>query len=159
MPPKSLSRALGCFAVSVVLLQLFGCHGTTEPTVANGVTVRIQTDQRRYSFSTDQGVHVTMVNTGSQPVYTELPSFFVSLERMQDGRWQSAGVWYAIVAVAPRVVPFATGDSLPARVSMLSSVLRHNGTYRFVYQLYEDSRLSQPLPPNLLRSNTFEVVD
>ncbi len=160
MSPKSLSRAPAYFAVPVVLLQLVGCHGTTGPAVATGVDVRIQTDRRQYSASTDPGVHVSMVNVGSEPVYAVLPSAFVSLEMLEDGRWRQLGGWYGTLAVAPGVVTFATGDSLPApELSLQSFLLRHNGTYRFVYQLYEDAQATRALPQSLVSSNAFEVVD
>ncbi|MGH7612582.1 MAG: hypothetical protein ACREMW_00890 [Gemmatimonadales bacterium] len=146
-----------------MLILVLGCKAYTEPATAplgvNGIEVKIQTDQRAYSFSSDSRVHVSMANVGTEPVYAPLPSFFVRLEIQRERDWQALGAWYGILAVAPRVVPFLTGDTLPADLPLTSSVLRSPGVYRFVYEVYEDSELSRLLPRRLLLSNAFEIVE
>ena len=105
-------------------------------------------------------VHVRLVNRGPELIYTEFPSFNVSLQKQSGLVWVDLGAfWYDILAVVPRLAVLAPGDTLHSiPLSTLSSGLRAPGRYRFVYTVYSDSALHQLLPLDARVSNVFEVV-
>jgi hypothetical protein len=135
----------------------FACRSATDAADTQGA---IATDRPVYRIITGDVVHVRLVNRGPAPIYTEFPSFNVSLQKQRGLTWDDLGAfWYGILAVVPHLAVLAAGDTLQSiPVSTVNSHLRGPGRFRFVYTVYSDSTLHRLLPLEARISNVFDIV-
>jgi len=155
IPAPLRFRALAAF----IVVLCFNCRSPSD-TASFGLT--ILTDRPSYGIRAGDVVHVRLVNGGEQPVYTSIPSYYLSLEVQHSlGLWLNLGpFWYGTVKMAGGVLAIDPGASLDGVELSTPFAASHGygpGRYRFAYEIYSDAGLSDPLPLEARVSNTFEV--
>lgn len=143
----------------IVALAVIGlaCRSATG---AADRQLTIETDRLVYHIDSGDVVYFQLVNRKPEPIYTEIPSTYVSVQKQRGLGWVDLGpFWYGTLTVVPHVRVFAAGDSLPGvPLPTLNSRLRGPGRFRFVYTVYGDSALHQLLPLEARVSNVFDIV-
>jgi len=136
------------------------CSSATD---AAGTRLTIATDRSAYHIDSGDVVHFQLVNRGPEPIYTEIPSNYVSLQKQRGLAWVDLGsFWYGSylqVAIVPGPWMIGVGDSLPGMpLPTLNPHLRGPGRFRFVYTVYSDSALHRLLPLAARVSNVFDIA-
>ena len=144
-------------AALLICIGLAACSAATD---AGPRHLTIATDQSVYHSG--NVIRAQLVNAGPEPIYTLMPSYYVSLEQERGLEWVDLGsFWYGLYLYTPSAHAIGAGDSLPSGpLSTLSPGLSGGrGRYRFVFTVYRDKALHQLLPLETRVSNVFEIVD
>jgi len=136
------------------------CSSATD---AAGTQLTIATDRTAYHIDSGDVVRFRLVNRGPEPIYTVMPSTYVSLQKQRGLAWGDLGsFWYGSytqVAFVPGPWKIGAGDSLPGMpLPTLDPHLRGPGRFRFVYTVYSDSTLHRLLPLEARVSNVFAIA-
>ncbi len=145
----------------VIITMLTACRFNYQPAncAAGGYHVDITSDKTSYRLSPVETVRIRAVNQSACNIFYQNPSFFATLQRLENGRWKDLWPWYDIIAIVPHTIDCAPGGSIP--VMFLTTdwdYMQKPGTYAIHLKLYTDKKLKYALPDGVCRSNIFEIV-
>lgn len=150
------SSTVAAYIAALAVVGL-ACRAATD---APDRPLTIGTDRLTYHIDSGDVANVRLVNRGPEPIYTAIPSTYLSVQKQRGLAWVDLGpFWYGTYLVVPGVRVVAAGDSLPGMgLPTLNPHLRGPGRFRFVYTVYRDSALHQLVPLQARVSNVFDIV-
>lgn len=166
MKLESQFTILGAFFV--LSLFLSNCDNVSSPANGEGKNdLNIPMESQHYDLTdntTDAIIEVKFINKSGGNVYYLAPSFFVTLQQMDDEEWKDQGPWYFIAAGGQRVHTLAPGDTLDTIDLDLRDVvanwdlIRSSSLYRIHFKIYEDEDLEELIPVTDRVSDPFTVI-